>query len=146
MPVSVEINTDNVIKSLRDKYKNIEQGLKKGIENGALYLEAKLVEKINSNIAPPLKPETVKYKLSHPGHGGSLALVATTQMIQQITSEVHGIEAKVGVIGSRAEVATHHEYGAPAAGIPERSFMRSTFNAEKNAVKGIIKDEIKKAL
>lgn len=40
-----------------------------------------------------------------------------------------GPYVKVGVIGdgANAMIATIHEYGAPEAGIPERSFIRRTF-------------------
>lgn len=49
---------------------------------------------------------------------------------------------KVGVLGSsastspsltNAELAAIHEFGAPAAGIPSRPFLRSTFDAKKDA-------------
>lgn len=57
-----------------------------------------------------------------------------------IFGRVRGLKharVKVGVVGSAAreeedgttlaEIAAIHEFGAPAAGIPERSFLRSTF-------------------
>ena len=45
---------------------------------------------------------------------------------------------KIGVLGggdhgpdlTNAELATIHEFGAPRAGIPERSFLRGTFDAK----------------
>lgn len=144
--MEIEVEMSDVLKGLDLKSTAIEQGVKNGVEKAALYLEAKMVEKINSNIEPALKPETIKWKLSHSGHGGSLALVATTQMLQQITHETDGLETRVGVIGPRAEIAVHHEFGAPAVPIPERSFIRSTYNAEKGTVEQIIADEIKKAI
>lgn len=144
MSVIVEINTDKVIESLRGKYKDIEGALKEGITKAAFYLEKGMVDKVTSNIPPPLKPETIKRK------GSSTALIDKGELLKQITVSsdlaARGLAVRVGVQGSRAEIATHHEFGAPAAGIPERSFMRSTFNTEKNKVEGIIKDEIKKAL
>lgn len=33
-----------------------------------------------------------------------------------------------------AEIAAIHEYGAPGANIPERSFIRRTFNEQKNSL------------
>lgn len=142
--IEIVIDVSKTLKGLDLASKAIEQGIKNGIEKSAFYLEAKMVDKITSNIPPPLKPETIKKK------GSSLALVDTGELLGQITvsSDLasRGTVVKVGVQGSRAEVATYQEFGAPAAGIPERSFIRSTFNAEKNKVEDIIKDEIKKAL
>lgn len=142
MTITVEINTEDVIKSLRGKYKGIEQGLKNGIEKGAFHLEAKMVDKINSNIAPPLKEATIESK------GSSLALVDTGELRLEISTQIEpgGLSAKIGVMGGRAEIAAVHEWGLPARGIPERSFMRSTWNEKKGKVEQIIAEEIKKAI
>jgi hypothetical protein len=42
-----------------------------------------------------------------------------------------GSVAKVGLIGDLADRATHNEFGAPRANVPERSFIRSTFDEER---------------
>lgn len=139
--MEIEVDISGVLKGLELKSKAIEQGMRNGIVKGALYLEAKMVEKINSNIPPPLKPETIKRK------GSSTALIDTGEMLGQITHEMDGETAvKVGVIGSRAEIATYMEFGAPSRNIPERSFIRSTYNTEKGKIRKIIADEIKKAI
>ncbi len=69
-----------------------------------------------------------------------------------LLKRVAGIETahvKVGVIGSEAsaahggtgltnvEIATIHEFGAPRAGIPERSFIRSTFQVRRDELGNI---------
>lgn len=54
--------------------------------------------------------------------------------------DMHSIRARVGVLASKGGAATHpgsnmtlveiaavHEFGSPAANIPERSFIRATF-------------------
>jgi hypothetical protein len=50
-------------------------------------------------------------------------------IIKKVGQLASGPHVKVGVIGGgrNADIAVIHEYGAPAAGIPERSFIRSTF-------------------
>lgn len=136
--MEIEIDISKVLKGLDLASKAIEEGFRKGVEKSAVYLEAKMVDKINSNIAPPLKEATIKRK------GSSLALVDTGELIGQITSEIDGCEAKVGVIGSRAEIATYHEFGAPAAGIPERSFLRTSLSENKSTINQIINVEISK--
>lgn len=47
------------------------------------------------------------------------------------TQRVH-----VGVLGNAtlADIARHHEYGAPRAGIPERSFLRSTMRDDAQPI------------
>lgn len=118
----------------------LESGLRNGITDAATHLERKIVQKVLSNISPTLKSETIARK------GSSKALIDTGELFDQIDADVDGLTAKVGVIGSRAKVAVHHEYGAPAAGIPERSFIRSTFNEEKRRmgkiIEGAVKDKI----
>jgi len=105
------------------------------IQKAGAFLEGKMVEKINSNIPPPLSPKTIAWKQSHSGHGGSLALVATTQMRQEITTkQIDDQTVGVGVYGSRAGIAEVHEFGALSKGIPERSFIRSTANENKKTI------------
>lgn len=119
---------------------DIAGGLSSGIKNAATFLETKMVQKVLSNIPPTLKSKTIARKSS------SKALIDTGQLIGQIDADIESLSAKVGVIGSRAKIAIHHEYGAPAANIPERSFIRSTFNEEKRQISKIIGAEIKKKI
>lgn len=119
---------------------DIGGGLSSGIKNAATFLETKMVQKVLSNIPPTLKSKTIARKSS------SKALIDTGQLIGQIDADIDSLSAKVGVIGSRAKIAIHHEYGAPAANIPERSFIRSTFNEEKRQIRNIVEAEIKKKI
>lgn len=138
----IKATTDFKGKGLDDVSRKIIEAIPGALDSAGALLEGKMVEKIMSNIPPSLKEETIKRK------GSALALVDTGEMIGQITHEVTetGDEVKVGVIGSRAGVAVHHEYGAPAAGIPERSFERATLNEEKNTVVEAVRDIILEAI
>lgn len=63
-------------------------------------------------------------------------------IIRELKKAAHGgAFAKVGVLGddetegaeiTTPELAAVHEFGAPSRGIPERSFIRATFDAKKN--------------
>lgn len=113
------------------------KGLSRGIDKSARYLTNQIVRKVETNIPPTLQPETIQRK------GSSVALFDTGEMFSQIYADIEKLSAKVGVIGSKASIAAHHEFGAPEAGIPERSFIRSTFNEQKGKVVRIIAGEIK---
>ena len=45
-----------------------------------------------------------------------------------------GPKARVGLRGDLADRAVHNEFGAPRANVPERSFLRSTFDEEKSTL------------
>ncbi|MCJ7694313.1 MAG: hypothetical protein MUO40_02705 [Anaerolineaceae bacterium] len=115
-------------------------GLSNGIETAADYFKNKIVQKVETNIPPALQPATIQRK------GSSVALFDTGEMFGQIDADIQEYSANVGVIGSKAQIAAHHEFGAPAAGIPERSFIRSTFNEEKGKLETIIAGEIKRKI
>ena len=119
---------------------HVQTGARTGLGTAAAYLEQRITMKVLSNIPPALKPETVARK------GSSKALIDTGEMFDKIDSQVTGLEAKVGVIGAPAAYAIHHEYGAPAAGIPERSLIRSTWNEEKGNVEKLIQGGVKSQL
>lgn len=73
---------------------------------------------------------------------GAAKLRAT---IKQLSSQP---SVKVGVVGAKAdedhggipmgELAAVHEYGSPKQNIPERSFIRSTMDAHKAEVAGLL--------
>lgn len=113
-------------------------GLSNGIDKSARYLTNQMVRKVETNIPPPLQPETIRRK------GSSVALYDTGEMFSQIDADIEKLSAKVGVIGSKASIAAHHEFGT--VNIPERSFIRSTFNEQKGKVVRIIAGEIKKKI
>lgn len=53
--------------------------------------------------------------------------------IYGLARKLDGASVKVGVMeGDIAEIAMIHEYGAPKAKIPERSFIRSTFRNKRS--------------
>ncbi len=64
---------------------------------------------------------------------------AVWQKLRQTVKGIDKASVRVGVLGANAlqvhaggsytnvQIAVTHEFGAPAAGIPERSFIRSTF-------------------
>lgn len=114
------------------------KGLSEGIDKSARYLTNQIVRKVETNIPPPLSPETIKRK------GSSVALYDTGEMFSQIDADIGKLSAKVGIIGSKASIAAYHEFGT--VNIPERSFIRSTFNEEKGKVVKIIATEIEKKI
>lgn len=127
-------------KGINELDENLVDGLSNGIDKSARYLTNQIVRKVETNIPPPLSPETIQRK------GSSVALYDTGEMFSQIDADIEKLSAKVGVIGSKASIAAHHEFGAPAAGIPERSFIRSTFNEEKGKIGKIIAAEIEEKI
>lgn len=99
----------------------------KGLGEMGKTLEGMMVERIESNIPPPNAKSTIKQK------GSSLALVASSDMINAIETQVRDENTvDVGIWGDLATRAVINEFGAPRAGIPERSFMRSTINNSDN--------------
>jgi phage gpG-like protein len=136
----LNMSVDHKQKGINQLDDRLIDGLSNGIDKSADYLKNKMVQKVESNIQPALKTETIERK------GSSVALFDTGEMYSQIDADIQRMSAKVGVIGSKAEIATHHEFGAPAAGIPERSFIRSTFNEEKGKMEKIVAGEIKKEI
>lgn len=136
----LNMSIDHKQKGINQLDDRLTKGLSNGVDKSADYLKNKMVQKVESNIPPALKTETIKRK------GSSVALFDTGELYSQIDADIQRVSAKVGVIGSKAEIATHHEFGAPAAGIPERSFIRSTFNEEKGKMEKIVAGEIKKEI
>lgn len=68
--------------------------------------------------------------------------------------ELDGLEAVVGILAKQGaqvreggitmvELGTIHEFGAPGAGIPQRSFLRSTFDENRNKYDRLLKDATK---
>ena len=136
----LNMSVDHKQKGINQLDDRLIDGLSNGIDKSADYLKNKMVQKVESNIPPALKPATIERK------GSSVALFDTGELYSQIDADIQRMSAKVGVIGSKAEIATHHEFGAPVAGIPERSFIRSTFNEEKGKMEKIVAGEIKKEI
>jgi phage gpG-like protein len=120
--------------SKTDRYqKQLTEKTQRNLGVAGVFLESKMVEKIQSGLSPALAPETIARK------GSGVPLFDTGELLSQISHHVSGNSVSVGVFGSRAPVAKHHEFGAPAAGIPERSFMRSAFRENREKIKKIMK-------
>jgi hypothetical protein len=100
----------------RDAYEDLGQELENAIRS-----------KILSNVPPPLKEATIKRK------GSSHTLIDTGQMLADVSHQVDDsdptlIKITAGIFDEDiAEYAVSHEYGREEAGIPKRSFIRSTY-------------------
>ena len=131
-------DADAVIKRLGELGVNYKEGVEKGVLKAAIHMEERIDNKLESGtITPALKPATIARK------GSSKPLIDSGEMKGQVDhSQIEPGKVKVGVIGGRAGAAVTHEFGDPSRGIPERSFIRSTWNEEKGAVKKIISDSI----
>ena len=143
----------NVGKFEDDTIKNIS----KRLELAGAFLEGKMTDKIASGISPALHPATVENK------GSSQPLVDTGELLDQITHHMDGdLAVDVGVFGSRATIASYHEFGKTIevtdamrahlhkigihlrystllVHIPERSFERSAFQENKDGIVRIVK-------
>jgi hypothetical protein len=52
--------------------------------------------------------------------------------LYNLVQKVHGVAVKVGPAdGENAEIGLIHEFGAPAAGIPARPFLKQTFERKR---------------
>lgn len=127
-------DTSGTLKSLKKLHDDLENGTQDRLEKAGVFLESKMTEKIDSWLSPPLDPKTIARKKS------SQPLVDTGEMYDQIDHKSGPGYVDVGVFGSRAAVARHHEFGAPRANIPERSFMRSALNSNRKQIKKIVTD------
>lgn len=130
----VTADTEGTLRSLDKFIQDLDKNITNNVEKAGVFLEGKMTEKITSGLRPALKKETIARK------GSSTPLIDTGELLGQIDHRMSGKdEVEVGVFGSKAKIAVHHEFGAPKAGIPERSFLRSTFNEQKPKLVKIIK-------
>lgn len=131
--LDVDVDDTKVLKSLDKLGKDLDRKIPTNLEKVGVFLESKMVEKITSGLRPALNPRTVARK------GSSTPLIDSGELLGQIDHNVSSDAVEVGVFGSRARIAKHHEFGAPRANIPERSFMRSAFGENKRQIKKIMK-------
>ncbi len=91
---------------------------------------------------PPLKPETIRRKKS------SRPLIDTGKLRNSITHKVEADRNRVlvGVFGEYAVVAAVHEFGAPGKNIPERGYIRPTFDEKKDEVRRLIESEVNRLI
>lgn len=84
-------------------------------------------------------------------------LTSDTTVWEKIRDRIRGVKnahVKVGVLSgetedgdfSLAELAAVHEFGAPSVGIPERSFIRSTFRERASELKVVTEHAAKSVL
>lgn len=115
-----------------------------------------MVDKITGGLSPANHPFTVKQK------GSSTPLIDTGELMSQITHKMTGANSvDVGVFGSRAYIASIHEFGKTinvtdamrthlskrglhlrystlTIRIPERSFIRSAYRENIDKIKKIL--------
>lgn len=127
--IRINTNRESKVGQFRQ---DLESSMQQNLAKAGVFLEGEMVMKIQSGLNPPLKGATVKRK------GSDVPLFDTGEMLDQITHNVSGDTVEVGVFGSRAQIAKYHEFGAPKAGIPERSFMRSAFDENQKKIKKIM--------
>ncbi len=137
---SMNLDSKKAVAKLDLHIQELQDGTAAAMEEVGEFLSGKMAEKISTGqLAPPLSPGTVAAK------GSSDILVDTGELLGMITHKENGpMETEVGVFNDagsepRATIAMYHEFGAPAAGIPERSFIRSTVAENKSQVRKIFK-------
>jgi len=141
MNIKMSVDVSKALADLRKKG-DVDSGITAGYQAAGLFLEAKMVEKINSNIPPPLSTITIKRK------GSTSTLIDTGEMMGAVTSQLDNNGIRVGIIGDgiNATKGAVHEFGAPAKNIPERSWMRSTVKANRDKTVKIFAGEIVKRI
>lgn len=160
--ISIKTDADDTSRKLKKLADKLDDKVAYAVELAAVDLEGKIAEKVSSNVSPQLHPATIAHK------GSSETLIDIGTMLDQVDHKMHGNEAEVGVFGSRAPIALVHEFGKDIAvtprmraylhhigihlkastthiHIPERSFMRSTFEENKRRLKEIIKEETRQS-
>jgi hypothetical protein len=132
-------DSEKALQRLKVKKTTLKIKASEGILEVGRFIEGKMAEKISLNqLSPALQDSTIKAK------GSSKPLFDDGHLLQQIDSRVSadGL-VEVGVFDGpekRAFIAMIHEYGAPAANIPERSFMRSAVEENRKGFKKAFKD------
>lgn len=123
--------------------KNIKEERERILRIAGSFLEGKIKEKITLSDPdwPPLKPETIKRKKS------SRPLIDTGRLRNSVTHKVEDNRAIVGLFAQDVIVyAAVHEFGSPKQNIPERSYLRKTFDEKKDEIEKIILKEVEKVL
>jgi len=113
------------------------------LRKAGAFLEGAIKQKITEGDPswPPLKPETIKRK------GSSKPLINTGKLRASITHKVEDDKALVGIFSGEAlNYAAVHEFGAPRKNIPERSYLRKTFDEKKDEIERLIDAEIEKVI
>lgn len=125
----------------------LRDGTAAAMEEVGIHLEGKMAEKIaTGQLSPPLSKEyEIRKGKKHGKDKDTTILQDDGDLLLMITSKnPTPFEVEVGVFNDqgknpRATIAMYHEFGAPAAGIPERSFIRSTVAEQESQVRKIFK-------
>lgn len=108
------------------------------------YLEGEIKETIERTRPewPALKPATIAHKKS------SKPLIDTGTMWNAVTHtvSVRTSIVTVGIFGEEAKRAAAHELGAPSRNIPQRAFIRPTFDAQKEKLMKMIDRDVAQAI
>lgn len=113
----------------------VKAGMKAALEDAGKRMAEAIKQKIQSNVPPPLAEETVRRK------GSDRTLIDTGAMLSQVSSKViSDTEVQVGVFGDRADVAMYQEFGTST--IPERSFIRSSFEGTQAELSNMIAEKL----
>lgn len=132
MVVRVSADTSGTMRALDRLRSDHEKGTQDRLEVAGTFLEGKMAEKIDMWLTPALKAETIARKKS------SQPLIDKGELYSQVDHRSGPGYVEVGVFGSRAMIARIHEFGAPRANIPERSFMRSAHLENEKKIRKIV--------
>lgn len=133
------VTVRNNLRKLNDQLKKARE---QALSRGGAYLEGAIKYTITEGRGewPELLPKTIARK------GSSHPLIDTGKLRASITHKLDGDTAvHVGVFGEEAVIAATHEFGSFAKNIPERSYLRSTFNEKKKDVEKVMAAEYEKA-
>lgn len=122
-------NANEVAQKIGKFGDDTEKRVYAALERAGAFIEEKMVDKITSGLSPALTPATIAAK------GSSTPLIDTGELISLVTHKMEGKDTvKIGVFGSRAEIAAVHELGAPSKNIPARSFARPSLKENEAGV------------
>lgn len=139
MPGKVE-DKNRIPELLKAMPKETEQILR----HAGAFLEGKIKETIDRGRPewPGLKEATIAHKKS------SKTLIDTGAMLNAITHKPEADQNRVlvGIFGEEAVRAAAHEFGAPTRNIPQRAFIRPTFDEQKANLEKTIDRDVEKAI
>lgn len=135
--ITIKADVEKISRKLDKFQTKLEDNMVDRLEVAGSFLEKEMLHKIDAGLSPALTESTVARRKKQ----SSVPLFDTEELYDQIDHKRGFDSVEVGVFGSRASIAKHHEFGAPKAGIPERSFMRSAFNENKKKIVKIMSDK-----
>lgn len=118
MASGIKVKTSLVMDKFNEMYRLIEKGTGMGLEISSSFLQGKVIQKITE-----------------------IDLVDTGRLRASISYTVY-LQKGHSLVGTNVEYAPHHEYGTSK--MPQRPFLRNTFDENREAIKKIIRNEIEK--